>query len=472
MLCNSLFRLLVGLFVFVPNLAVAQVASHHQASLEPALELPDWISLRGEVRTRYESLDGQFRIGGKGSDQVLAFRTLVLAEANLKELDLSNVTFGLELQDSRMELDDAGTPLSTSNVNAFDILQAYIRFELDGQIGQDASLTLGRQTLDIGSRRVLERVEMANVIFSYTGAYWRSVSNRGDEWHLVYVSPVGRLPTTFSELSDNEIVADTEQWGRVFWGAHYRRPRAMEQLISDMWIEGFVYRLKERDTTEFSTPNRDYIQPGFRVFRAPKEGRSDFEIEASWRTGSRRASNASRDVRDLDVNAWTLHAHWAWTFKSDWNWRASLDFDFASGDKSPTDARFDRFERLFGGRRTDLGNTGIHGPLTPANINAPGARFEFAPSPKLDFRLSYKAAHLASATDIWTDAQLQDPTGQSGRFIGHTWDSRMRYWLVPSTVRGEIGASALFPGRFAKAAPNSPKPANTLYGYAAVVVTF
>lgn len=465
--------LLLGLAALAPNQAFAQATSHSPFKLDKAMALPDWLALRGEARVRYETLDGQFRAGGKGGDQALAMRTLLLAEANLKGLDLPQVTLGMELQDARLELDDAGTPLSTSNVNALDVLQAYVRFDLDGALGQkDVSLILGRQTLDIGSRRVLERVEMANVIFAYTGAYWRSVSARGDEWHVVYVSPVGRLPTSFPQLADNEVVADKEEWGRVFWGAHYRRPKAMEALITDTWVEGFLYRLKERDTADVATPNRDYVQPGFRVFRAPKEGRSDFEIETSWRTGSRRATNAVADVRDLDVNAWTLHAHWAWTFKSDWNWRASVDYDFASGDKNPSDGRFDRFERLFGGRRTDLGNTGIYGPLTPANLVAPGARVEFAPSQRLDFRLAYKAAYLASATDVWTDARLQDTTGQSGRFIGHAIDTRMRYWLVPGTIRGEVGASALFAGRFANTAPNAPKQDQTLFGYAALLVTF
>ena len=470
---KPLLWLLFSLPLMAPDLASSQVTPPAPFELDQALELPDWLTLRGEARARYETLDGQFRAGGKGSDQVLAYRTLLLAEANLAGLELPQVTLGFEIQDSRLELDDAGTPLSTSNVNAVDVLQAYMRFDLDGALGQkDVSLTLGRQTLDIGSRRVLERVEMANVIFSYTGAYWRSVSARGSEWHVVYVSPVGRLPSTFPELASNEVVADKEEWGRVFWGAHYRHPKALEALVPDTWIEGFIYRLKERDTRDFPTPNRNYVQPGFRVFRAPKEGRSDFEVEASWRTGSRRATNATTDLRDLDVNAWTLHAHWAWNFKSDWNWRAAVDYDFASGDKSPTDGRFDRYERLFGGRRTDLGNTGIHGPLTPANINAPGARVEFGPSKKLDFRISYKAAYLARATDLWSDGRLQDPMGRSGRFIGHSWDSRTRYWVVPGTVRGEIGASALFPGRFAKTAPNAPKQGRTLFGYAAVVVTF
>jgi hypothetical protein len=473
MSCKSLHALLFALSILAPEYVLAQASPKEPFKLNKAFELPDWLNVQGETRIRYETLEGQFRAGGKGGDQVLAFRTLVLAEASLERLELAQVTLGAELQDSRMELDDAGTPLSTSNVNALDVLQAYARIDLNGTFGQkEASLTLGRQTLEIGSRRVLERVEMANVIFAYTGAYWRSLTDQGGEWHIVYVSPVGRLPTTIPELADNEILADKEEWGRVFWGVHYRHPKAIDGWITDTWFEGFFYRLKERDTNDVATPNRDYVQPGFRVFRAPKEGRSDFEIETSWRTGSRRATNAVSDLRDLDVNAWTMHAHWAWSFNSKWKWRASIDYDFASGDTNPTDGRFDRFERLFGGRRTDLGNTGIYGPLTPANLNAPGARIEFAPSQRLDFRLAYKGAYLASATDLWTDARLQDQSGQSGRFIGHSWDSRMRYWLVPGALRAETGVSAFFPGRFAKTAPNAPKQPRTYFGYASLSAIF
>lgn len=461
------------LLTLAPCFSSAAPGEEPKAASKPSREKPDWLTTRGETRIRYETLDGQFRAGGSGGDQVLAVRTLFLAEANLYGFNLPDVTLGVEVQDSRYELDDSGTPLSNNSVNAFDALQAYVRFDVDGLLGQkDVSLTLGRQTLDIGSRRVLERVEMSNVIYSYTGAYLRSVSEQGSELHLLYVSPVGRLPTNVAELADNDLVADKEEWGRTFWGVHYRQPKALEAIVPDTWVEGFLYRLKERDTSDLQTPNRDYWQPGARIYRAAKKGRSDFEVEGSWRTGSRRATTSISDITDLDVDAWTVHAHLGWTFDTDWKWRVAVDYDFASGDKNPTDGRFGRYERLFERRRTDLGHTGIYGALTPTNIDAPGARIEFEPTKRMDLRLAYKAAYLASATDIWTDARVQDPTGQSGRFIGHAWDSRMRYWLVPGSLRGEIGAAALLPGRFAKTAPNSPKPDQTLYGYAQILLSY
>lgn len=446
--------------------------SPQRSALESAVGAPDWLRLRLEARARYETLDGQFRANGRGGDQALAFRTLLLAEAQLDAMGVPGAAIGIELQDARKELDDSGTPLSTSNVNALDVLQAYARFALPKPAGiREASLTLGRQTMDIGSRRVLERVEMANVIFSYTGAYARAVTSRGDEWHVLRVSPVNRRPNDRDGLEDNTIEADREEWGRRFYGLHYRRAKAFGAAMPDVWAEAFVYRLIERDTTDIQTPNRDYVQPGVRLFRAPKAGRLDFDVEASWRTGSRRETSAASDTRDLKVRAATFHAHAGWTFEHDWKWRVAVDLDWASGDKNPRDGRFDRFERLFGGRRTDLGNTGIHGPLTPANILAPGGRVEFAPDAQTDVRLAWKAAWLDSATDAWIVANVRDPSGQSGRFIGHTLDLRVRRWVKRDTLRAEFGASALWHGRFARQAPNAPEADRTLFGYVSLTAT-
>ncbi|HEX9647505.1 MAG TPA: hypothetical protein VGB88_08410, partial [Alphaproteobacteria bacterium] len=89
--------------------------------LAEAAGLPDWLSVTGTHRIRYETLDGQFRAGGKGGDQVLALRTTVLGE-----LRFDGVRIGAELEDSRIELADKGTPLSTSLVNALELLQGYV----------------------------------------------------------------------------------------------------------------------------------------------------------------------------------------------------------------------------------------------------------------------------------------------------------------------------------------------------------
>ena len=171
----------------------APVGGAEPFRLHAAVKAPDWLTLKGETRARYESLNGQFRANGSGGDQLLAFRSLILAEA-----EAGPVAFGFELQDSRTYLGDEGTPLTSSIANPLDVLQLYARWdEAPGLLGAGSASTLklGRQTVSIGSKRQIERVDYANVIKSFTGAYLISTNDREDELHLLLVSPTRRFPS-------------------------------------------------------------------------------------------------------------------------------------------------------------------------------------------------------------------------------------------------------------------------------------
>ena len=69
--------------------------------VDHALGLPDWLHISGTHRTRYETLDNQFRANGVGGDQMIALRTIVLTELRFDGLRL-----GVEMIDSRAMLDD------------------------------------------------------------------------------------------------------------------------------------------------------------------------------------------------------------------------------------------------------------------------------------------------------------------------------------------------------------------------------
>jgi len=88
---------------------MAHICSVAEAEEAFRLDTPAWLTLKGETRVRYETLQGQFRADGEGGDQLLLFRSLLLAEA-----DTGPISFGVEIQDSRTYLADAGTPLSSS----------------------------------------------------------------------------------------------------------------------------------------------------------------------------------------------------------------------------------------------------------------------------------------------------------------------------------------------------------------------
>ncbi|MCI4645724.1 MAG: alginate export family protein [Hyphomonadaceae bacterium] len=460
-----------GLFILALLAQASGVAGAEPPfRLHEAANAPDWLTLKGEARVRYESLEGQFRAGREGSDQLLLFRSLFLAEA-----DAGPVAFGMELQDSRTYLGDAGTPLSSSIANPLDFLQLYARAEaLPGLLGEGSAsrLTLGRQTVSIGSKRQIERVDFANVIKSYTGAHFVSTAARGDELHAIYVVPTARFPNTRPALDDNELSGDEEQWERRIWGLHYRRADILPGLAPDLWGEIYVYGLEERDSGDFQTPDRSYTAPGFRLYRKPETGQWDLDLEVALRQGTRYATSAPADTQSLEVNAQMAFLALGYTFDLPWQPRIAYEHYYASGDEDPGDLNFDQHERLFGSRRSDLNNTSIHGPLTPANLNAPGFRVEVKPNARWDGRFYYHAAFLASETDSWVIARRRDPTGQSGDFIGHTLDGRARYWLVPDSLRLEIGASALIYGDFAKNVPGGPEGDGTAFGYLQLTFSF
>jgi hypothetical protein len=457
-------RLLLLFLCLLPALSVAAIGADASgpASLQEALGAPDWLRIGGETRMRLEALDGQFRPGRTRQDQLLLLRTLLHMEAGNGPLKL-----GLEFQDSRVYLDADDTPISNSYVNAADILQAYVALDADDLFGTGtrARLKIGRQTLSIGSKRQVQRVDFANVIKGYNAAYLRMDTTRGDEVHAFYGVRMGVLPGERDAVASNAHAFDTEEWGRRVFGLHYRRADILGAAAPGLWGEVYLYGLREKDTDSVATPNRRHVNLGARLYRKPAPGQWDMDVEGAWRTGSRHATSDPADTKPLDVNATMLFAAAGYTFRDRLKTRLALEYYVASGDDDPNDDTFGQYERLFNGRRGDLNNTSIHGPLTPANLQAPGFRIEISPSRRLDARVQYSAAFLASATDSFVIAKLRDRTGASGSFMGHTIDSRLRYWLVPDSLRLELGASLFLFGGFTKNVPDGPEGSRTLYGY-------
>ena len=431
------------------------------ALLPQQSQAQDDITINGQLRVRFENLDNQFRAGKSGGDQLLLFRSLLHGKYQNDDL-----VVGLEFQDSRTYLGDAGTPLSSSFTNVSDLLQGYVTFKnLPGLLpdANNSQLTVGRQTISIGSKRQIERVSFANVIKSYTGVHYQTTTGNKDQLHAFYGVPIERLPKVRSEIDDNRFKSDKEQWQRRIWGLHYRNAKLFDAVADNNWGELFAYGFDESDTADTPTANRHYLTTGFRLYRPWHATRWNYDVEGAWRTGSRHATSGSNDNQDLDVNAKMLLFRVGYTFDHWLNPNIAFQHYYASGDKNPDDTRFDQFERLFGGRRTDLNNTSIHGPLTPANLSASGFRIELKPDSHWDARLHYSRAWLSSATDKFLIGKYHDPSGQSGDFVGHTIDTRLRVWFDGKRWIVDGGLSWLFPGDYL----DNLKPAGgtTRFGY-------
>lgn len=413
------------------------------------------LNVSGAIRARWESLDNQYRVVLSGDDHVLALRSSLKAEYRTGRFAIVG-----ELLDSRSYFDGDGTPLLAAGlVNTTDLLQAYAEFDTaPGGAAASSSLRLGRFTLDIASRRFVQRNRFRNTINSFTGAHWHRVSATGAIFDMFYTLPVRRLPVDRPSLADNDFEADKEDRSRRFWGMHLQRPG----LFGPAQADAFLYGLHEKDRGNRPTADRELYMPGFRIYAAPRPGGYDLELETAYSFGHRSETIANQ-AEKLDIRAGMLHAEVGYTFSSDWSPRVSLEYDYASGDK-PGNGNFERFESPFGNRRGDLGNTSIYGPLARSNISAPGIRLEFSKG-RTDGAVLVQKARLAEARDFWVAAGLRDPSGSSGRTLGTTLDFRVRYWLEPSRLRLETGGSGLWYGRFPREVPGGPGNSRTLYGY-------
>ena len=138
-----------------PILAAALIAANAQIAwaqqAPPRADTPpaeDGLTLSGSMRVRYEAIDGQPRAGFNISDELVNLRTIILAEYRK-----GDVRFGVELFDSRVWGDNAGTPVTTNEVNTLEPVQAYIAADFNNAFGRGTTLTLTAGRMALTPRR-------------------------------------------------------------------------------------------------------------------------------------------------------------------------------------------------------------------------------------------------------------------------------------------------------------------------------
>jgi hypothetical protein len=430
--------------------------------LHDALGAPEELVISASIRARYETLDGQSRAGFGPSDELYSVRTTLFAEYRG-----DGFRIGGELFDSRAYGSEPGSAIGTGEVNTFELVQAYVAADISEPFGKrsKASAQLGRFTLNLGSRRLVAADDYRNTTNGYTGVRADLRLRDGSAATFIFTLPQVRLPDDLPSILDNESHFDRESFDLRLWGGLFSKPRVLGQAMAEV----SYFRLQERDGPGRPTRNRSLHTIGARVIREPLAGKIDYEAEAIYQLGSIRASLAP-NAAELDVSAWFLHLDAGYSFPGPLKARLSLEYDYASGDGSGR--RYGRFDTLFGMRRADLAPAGIYAQIGRANISTPGVRLEVAPTPRLDGFVAYRAMWLAERTDTFSTTGVRDVTGGSGRFAGHQVEGRLRYWLMPKSLRAEFNAAWIGKGHFLKEAPNAPETGNTKYGSFAITTSF
>ncbi|MCA8971411.1 MAG: alginate export family protein [Planctomycetes bacterium] len=426
--------------------------------LDDALGTPDWLKISGTYRIRYEGIEGQFRARNfAGSRALDTSDHLGVSRATLKaELDFDRAGGTLELIDSRHFGAGHGSFLNTGVVDPIDFLQANAELRLPDVADGNATLRVGRQTMDLGSRRLVARNRFRNTINSFEGvdAQWKK-----DDTMLraFWTLPVRRKPTDFESLLDNDPEFDNETSHAQFFGVYY------ETVCNDRTIEFYALGIDEHGS---NTARRNLYTPGMRILRKKAVETLDYEWETAVQFGERTQSN-----RVLDHFAWFTHLSFGYTFDAAWKPRVRVALDYASGDSDPNDNDSGRFDTLFGARRFEYGPTGIFGAVARSNLLSPELRLEVKPSDRTEAFFAWRAVWLANGKDSWTTARLTDTTGAASDFVGNQIEARLRYDICPKNLRLEIGAAHLFAGDFIEDTVQSRGDDSTFF-YTQLAFTF
>lgn len=444
-------------------------------NVRDTLGLPEWLSVGLEQRTRYESLADAFKASqsapapkASGGDQQIVFQSDLWIQARLGKF-----RFATEFMDARTTGSDSGTnntpyPLNNSTTDTLDFAQGYVSWADQNAFfsGKGVEVKAGRQTMDLGSRRLVARPIFRNTVNNFTGVRLRVVDYDRWQFNAFVTLPVLRLPN-YNSVTPNSNLINHQQWDKEdthtwFSGGILEGSK----LYKDVNAEIYLYHLDEADSGPNPTRNRRYFTPGIRFFQKPGKGNFDFTAEGIGQFGTVNyaATSTFANVQQQH-EAWSSHVEVGYSFDLPWSPRFYLEHDYASGNKNwkdhlagTTDSRFDP---LYGASDLDFGPTGIYGAFQRSNINSPGYKLDFSPRNDLSFRLQQRLVWLAAGGDCWGGSACTAGTtpglaGGNGNFVGDQLGFTGRY-NFNSSLNFDAGWYHLFKGDFAKTA----KPTNS-----------
>ncbi len=225
---------------------------------------PGSFTLSANSRARVEIIDNQARAGFERDDTLVTFRTIITAA-----YDAGPVDFGAELRDSRAYSISPRSPVGTGEVNALELVQAYVRADLGGTLGAKAQA--GRFVMDIGSRRLVADDDYRNTSNGFTGLRIDLAPAKRFSAMIFYTLPQVRLPLGGAALRGNQVQIDRESFDLRFWGVSATRRRALGPFD----VDAAYLRFDERDRPGEPTRNRHLTTLSARLFKAPARGTWD-----------------------------------------------------------------------------------------------------------------------------------------------------------------------------------------------------
>jgi hypothetical protein len=429
-----------------------------------------WLDVGLDFRTRYEYRENDYRNVPTGTvtyrkdpDNLFLLRTR--GYLGIKNI-LDPLRAVVEFQDSRSY--NGNYEKSVNDVDEFDLVQAYAELYFKDALGEDrpVSIRVGRQSFELLDKRLFANNQFRNTANAYDGFRVR-FGKKENNWDLDTFAfhPVERLKYDF-DRSDEQ----TWAYGAVFSLKEWSKYITIQPYFFGKKVNGDPY-----NAFAYQKNDMDIYAPGLRVYGLMGDSGFDFDANINkqfGRFGITRnlgtTANPNNKQLMLQHDAIAYAIELGYTFKHDWKPRASLFYGYGSGDKkanSPatgiaSDDVNNRFDSLYGFNQPWSRNDYFDW----SNLHTPKARIELTPYKDLRIDAGYGAFWLASDTDGWNRAgkDMRDRTGNSGSFLGHEFDIRLRHQINPY-IDWSVSYSRFEPGSFVTAQAR-PVAANGING--------
>ena len=399
-------------------------------------QLPKWISFGWEERFRYEGYHNSgFKLNNDDSYLLVRSRLLMTIRPS------AWFKVSAQVQDARPFMQKP--PYGPPNLNAWDLKLAYAEFGDPEK--QWISLRVGRQLINYNNTIIADS-EWRGQGRSYDAV----VTNLHYSRYRLGVFAASAVVPLADGISHH-------QEGNNIYGAY----GGIDHIIPNSVLEPFVlWRVQPSVAIEtiakVKTGRQDEKAYGVRFKGIAIKG---LDYTAQW------IGEYGHDGPN-GINAWgaTVGAGYR-VDRIWWKPRVFWQYDYASGDKNPTDGTHGTFDTMY---PTAHDRFGITDQFGWQNIIAERVGLTIEPRHRWTVTGQYLDFWLASATDALYNTSggviVRDATGKSGTHIGHEADVYTWYELNRHVNVG-VGLGHIFGGQFLEKTTKGP---NYNYPYFAI----
>jgi hypothetical protein len=396
--------------------------------------LPSWLRIRGEFRERFEGFTN-VEFTSDRDDLYWLSRFRLNATVTPGRL----VSFSFQAQDARVGGKSIG-PTGAPFKGAFDLRAGYADI---GTARSPVAVRIGRQELVFGEQRLVGHLGWANTARTFDAARV-TVRNARFQLDLFGASVVRILDGEFDKSGN----------GNRFIGAY----GVTGALIPKSTVEPYVFWKRDQNLRSESGPtgNLEVITAGVR-WAGKLPARIDYGTEMAVQSGS---------LGPDTIRAWA--GHWQLRAATPGPIKVGLtgEYNYASGDKDPTDGTRGTFDQLY---PTGHDKYGLADLVGWRNIHHLRAGINVTVE-RLLLTASHHSWWLAERRDaLYTAGSavlVRVTTGTDSRHVGQEIDVQASRPLTPQ-LQMSGGYAYVFPGGFLKQA--TPGAA---YGYLYVMATY